>query len=364
MFSKRLSLLIPALALYTIGFSQACSGVFSGQIHDEANQPIIGAAIMLEPTQAGQMTDLQGNFRFTGLCFGSYKVKVRYLGYEDLEFDLQVDGEVHRVIHLEEGATQLNEVVIHHHDEAQTEHAQNYVELDEKQLEKNAGKSLGESLKDIAGVNTIQSGPGIFKPVIHGVHSQRVLMRNYGVRQESQGWGAEHAPEIDPFIASDIVVIKDASAIKFGSDAIGGVVVVNPPELPEAANLGGTFNTVLQSNGRSATVSGMLEGGIAGHDGWGWRIQGSGKKTGDFRTPNYYLTDTGIREANFSAAAGYHKETKGFDVFFSHFQTEMGVLKGTSISNLDDLLLRHRRAATGCESQPAQGKRPRPDGPG
>lgn len=338
MSSKRLLLLIPALAVYVNGFSQGCNGVFSGQIHDQANQPIIGAAIMLEPTQAGQMTDLQGNFRFTGLCFGSYKVKVRYLGYEDLEFDLQVDGEVHRVIHLEEGATQLNEVVIHHHDEAQTEHAQNYVELDEKQLEKNAGKSLGESLKDVAGVNTIQSGPGIFKPVIHGVHSQRVLMLNYGVRQEGQGWGAEHAPEIDPFIASDIVVIKDASAIKFGSDAIGGVVVVNPPELPETANLGGTFNTVLQSNGKSATVSGMLEGGIAGHDGWGWRIQGSGKKTGDFRTPDYYLTNTGIREANFSAAAGYHKETKGFDVFFSHFQTKMGVLKGTSISNLDDLV--------------------------
>lgn len=338
MHSKRLILLIPALALYISGFPQACNGVFSGQIHDQSNQPIIGAAIMLMPTQAGQMTDLQGNFRFTGLCYGTYKVKVQYLGYENLEFDLQVNGEVHRIIHLEEGATQLNEVVIHHHDEVQTEHAQNYVELNEKQLEENAGKSLGESLKDIAGVNTIQSGPGIFKPVIHGVHSQRVLMLNYGIRQEGQGWGAEHAPEIDPFIASDIVVIKDASAIKFGSDAIGGVIIVNPPELPERAEPGGTFNTVLQSNGRSATVSGMLEGGIKGHDGWGWRIQGSGKKAGDFQTPNYYLTNTGIREANFSAAAGYHKETKGFDVFFSHFQTEMGVLKGTSISNLDDLV--------------------------
>ncbi len=315
-----------------------CNGVFTGQVHDESNQPVIGAAIILLPSQNGQTTDLQGNFKFDGLCYGTYKVRVQYLGYEDVEFEIEINGAVHRTIHLEEGATQLNEVVIHHHDAAQTEHVQNYVQLNEKQLEESAGKSLGEALKEISGVNTIQTGPGIFKPVIHGVHSQRILMLNYGIRQEGQQWGAEHAPEIDPFIASNIVVIKDASAIKFGSDAIGGVIVVNPPALPESATLGGTFNTVLQSNGRSATASGMLEGGIKDHDGWGWRIQGTGKRTGDFHTPTYSLTNTGVKEANFSASAGYHKEVKGFDVFFSHFQTEIGILKGTSIGNLNDLV--------------------------
>jgi iron complex outermembrane receptor protein len=338
MHSKKTILLLLAFHLCFVSHSQNnCNGIFSGQVQDESNDTVIGAAIILIPSQRGQATDLQGNFKFNGLCYGAYKVRIQYLGYKDLEFEIQVNGEVHKTIHLEEGATQLNEVVIHHHDTALTEHAQNYVQLNEKQLEESAGKSLGETLREIPGVNTIQTGPGIFKPVIHGVHSQRILMLNYGIRQEGQQWGAEHAPEIDPFIASNVVVIKDASAIKFGSDAIGGVILVNPPPLPESAVLGGTFNTVLQSNGRSATVSGMLEGGIKGHDGWGWRIQGTGKKTGDFNTPDYSLTNTGLKEANFSAAAGYHKESKGVDVFFSHFQSEVGILKGTSIGNLDDL---------------------------
>ena len=315
-----------------------CNGLFTGQIHDESNQPVIGAAIVLLPMQRGQVTDLQGNFKFEDLCYGTYKVKVQYLGYHDVEFDLLVDGPVTRVIHLKEGATELNEVVIHHHDVTLTEHAQNFVQLNEKQLEESAGKSLGEALKEVSGVNSIQTGPGIFKPVIHGVHSQRLLILNYGIRQEGQQWGAEHAPEIDPFIASNIVVIKDASAIKFGSDAIGGVIVVNPAPLPENAEFGGTFNTILQSNGRSAAVSGMIEGGIKKHDGWGWRLQGTGKRTGDFQTPHYFLTNTGIKEVNFSAATGYHKEEKGFDLYFSHFQSELGILKGTSIGNLDDLV--------------------------
>lgn len=334
---KTISVLL-AMHICMLAFSQDdCTGIFSGQILDENNAPVIGAGILLLPQQIGQASDTTGHFRFPNLCSGKYRVKVQYLGYRDVEFSLSVNGEVTRVIRLQELATDLNEVVIEHHDDSHTEHATNFVQIDEKQLAESAGKSLGESLKEVPGVNTIQSGPGIFKPVIHGVHSQRVLILNHGLRQEGQQWGAEHAPEIDPFIASNIIVIKDASAIKYGTDALGGVIVVNPPSLPETSDIGGTFNTVLQSNGASATLSGMLEGGIAKHDGWGWRVQGTLKRTGDFSTSDYVLTNTGIKESNFSVATGYHKEKMGFDVFFSHFQTTIGILKGTSTETKDDL---------------------------
>lgn len=133
-------------------------------------------------------------------------------------------------------------------------------------------------------------------------------------------------------------MIKDASAIKYGTDALGGVIVVNPPPLPETAGLGGSFNSVVQSNGRSGTFSGMLQGGIKGHKGWGWRMQGTARRAGDFHTPDYSLTNTGVKELNFSASTGYHSEHKGIEVYFSHFKTELGILKGTSISNMDDLL--------------------------
>jgi iron complex outermembrane recepter protein len=332
---------IVLLALHASVFATAqevCDGEFSGRILDKGNQPLIGAAIVLLPQRVGQNTDGSGNFRFERLCPGRYTVKVQYIGYQDTEFQLQISGQVSRLIHMEQIVTELNEVVIRHHDADHTEHASNFVKLGEKQLAESAGKSLGESLKVLSGVNSIQTGPGIFKPVIHGLHSQRILILNYGIRQEGQQWGSEHAPEIDPFIASNIVVIKDASAIKYGTDALGGVIVVNPASLPENATLGGTFNTVLQSNGRSGTLSGMLEGGIRGREGWGWRVQGTGKKSGDFRTPDYHLTNTGIEELNFSASTGYHKKNKGFDIFFSHFQTEVGMLMGTSIGNLDDLV--------------------------
>lgn len=336
MTSKNAILLLVASLIHLSSVAQECNGTFTGRMLDETNRPIVGAAILISPPEKGMVTDATGKFRFNKLCPGDYSVTVQFIGYEKVEFNIALDTMVNQVIHLKEAVRELREVVIQ--DEVlNTEHAHNVSKLTEKQLAESAGKSLGESLKEIPGVNSIQTGPGIFKPVIHGVHSQRVLILNNGLRQEGQQWGAEHAPEIDPFVASNIVVIKDASSIKYGTDALGGVIVINPPMLPEKAGLSGSVNSIIQSNGRSGTISGLLEGGVKNHDGWGWRVQGTAKRAGDFHTPDYSLTNTGLRELNFSTSTGYHKENVGIEAFFSHFQTELGILKGTATGNAEDL---------------------------
>lgn len=314
-----------------------CTVSFSGVVLSDQGGILEGASVEIGTLKLGTVTNDQGKFMFTGLCPGVYDVVIQYVGFESKTISVKLLQNITWTVRLSQGTTQLNEVVIRDK-QVVTENAQNFSVLSEKQLRETSGKALGEALKEIPGVNAIQSGPGIFKPVIHGLHSQRILILNYGIRQEGQQWGAEHAPEIDPFVASNVVVIKDASAIKYGTDALGGVIVVNPSPLPDAEGIGGSVNTVFQSNGRSGTISGLLEGGLKNHSGWGWRMQGTLKRTGDFHTPDYMLTNTGVRENNFSVATGYHDEHKGLDIFFSHFQTEVGVLKGTSVSNLDDLV--------------------------
>jgi iron complex outermembrane receptor protein len=320
----------------SLAFAQGdCNLVFSGVVQSDG-QPLPGAAISING-KARAVSNTNGEFKIENLCTGTYNVQVSFVGYKTSVLRLELKADVNKVFNLEEQITNLDEVLVMDKAE-EVQHVQNYATLTEKELAATAGKTLGESLREISGVNTIQAGPGILKPVIHGVHSTRVLILNHGIRQEGQQWGAEHAPEVDPFIASELIVIKDASAIKYGTDALGGVIVVNPAPLPEQAGLGGSFNAIGQSNGRSGTLSGMLEGGLKDHKGWGWRLQGTAKRAGDYHTPSYQLTNTGSKELDFSGATGYHSETFGAEVFFSHFQTELGVLKGTAISNLDDLL--------------------------
>jgi outer membrane receptor protein involved in Fe transport len=125
----------------------------------------------------------------------------------------------------------------------------------------------------MTGVAVLQTGSTIAKPVIHGLHSNRLLILNNGIRQEGQQWGSEHAPEIDPFIATSLKVIKGANTVRYGSGAMAGVIVVEPGELRDSTGIGGEVNLVGFSNGRSGTVSGIIEGRPQLLPNWGWRVQ-------------------------------------------------------------------------------------------
>jgi iron complex outermembrane receptor protein len=85
-------------------------------------------------------------------------------------------------------------------------------------------------------------------------------------------------------------------------------------------------------------LSGTVQGGIKGFKGFGWRTQGTIKRGGNIKTPGYYLDNTGISEKNFSLAAGYRHKGLGVDVFYSRFDTQIGIFSGSHIGSVTDLL--------------------------
>jgi iron complex outermembrane receptor protein len=64
-------------------------------------------------------------------------------------------------------------------------------------LEKFSGATLGDALREIAGVSSLRTGSTVVKPVVNGLHSNRVPVFTNGVRLEDQQWGTEHAPNLD-----------------------------------------------------------------------------------------------------------------------------------------------------------------------
>lgn len=344
-----LSVILFLHALVAVGQGN-CKLTITGKVLDDSKNALPRATVFIKEHNIGKVTDLDGIYFFSELCEGDYVLEIKFLGYETqvVKLNLRKSERIETILNTEDRL--LSEVVVSDHREPVGK-ASNYGALSGKALEEVRGKSLGESLQSITGVNTIQSGPAIFKPVIHGLHSQRILILNNGVRQEGQQWGAEHAPEIDPFMAANLVVVKDAGAIKYGTDALGGVVILTPAELPTDQQLGGQLHVIGSSNGRSGVVSGLLEGGIPNYKGWGWRLQGTAKKSGDLHTPNYNLSNTGFRELNYSASTGYHKGGTGFEVFYSHFNTTIGILKGSVVGSIEDL-------AIALEQEPPQNTQP------
>lgn len=199
-------------------------------------------------------------------------------------------------------------------------------ELSGRALLLTRGLSLGEALKTLPGVNSLESGPNISKPIIHGVYNNRVLTLNNGVRQEGQNWGNDHAPEIDPFISNKISVIKGPASLRYGSDAIGGVIMVETPPLLDTGKIHGEMNLVGMSNGYGGTASGMLQGRLTKlipH--LSWRLQGTTQINGNTKAATYYIPNTGFRQSDMSLGLGYHRSNFGVDGYFSYFYTKLGI---------------------------------------
>ncbi|MFN3801962.1 TonB-dependent receptor [Belliella pelovolcani] len=328
-----LSLLLTA----SLALGQVCSYSLRGKIlHEENNEAIEAAYIWIQELERGSISDLNGNFRIDNICSGTFTLKVSYLGHEDYFEVVNINSNTNLTVRLHAEDIQLEGVEIHgHHEALITTSSVNTLRGDE--LKASKGENLGNALKRIPGVNTFSSGSNIAKPVIHGLHSNRIIILNNGVKLEGQQWGTEHAPELDPFIAKEIAVVKGAETVRFGPEAMGGIIIVNPASLPTKGEKSGEVDFIGSSNGRGINGSASFTGGSEKIKGLGYRVQGSSKTIGNIQSPNYYQNNTGVSELNFSGAIGYSTPKLGTELYVSHFQTNIGILRDAHTGNLSDL---------------------------
>ena len=308
-------------------------------ISQEDKSPLLGAIVTLgTSTTVGTSTDYSGKFSLRKVCIKEPFLIVKFIGYQSdtIYFDTSDQKNIHVEISLKLENKLLDEVQITGQ-RTSISPSQSTTKLIGKDIERSAGKSIGEILKAAIGVNALQTGPTIFKPIIHGLHSQRIQIINNGVRLEGQQWGAEHGPEIDPYIASEITVVKGADAVKYGADAIGGAIIINSPSIHDAEELGGEVYLLGATNGKVGAFSGILEGRLFKEHHWKWRVQGTVKRGGDFHAPDYHLTNTGLKELNFSGAIGYKDAVKSLEFFISSFNTELGILSAAHTGSKSDL---------------------------
>ena len=318
------------------GYAQPCTGRITGHVHSStAHESLVGAVVQLKETGAVVVTNLQGDFHFDSLCAGRYTVLVQHVAYDSMSFTVNVTRSYHLDADLKPATGVLNEVVVSGSRGLQNTGMKK--ELAGLELEKTRGLTLGEALSRINGVSMLQTGSTIVKPIIHGLHSNRILTINNGIRQEGQQWGNEHAPEIDLFIAGKLAVIKGVDELRYGSDAIGGVVLVEPRPLRSTPGWNAELNTLYFTNNRQYTASGIFEQQLKNLP-FTWRVQGTYRKGANIATPRYIMNNTGVEERNFSATAAWRKEHFNTEVYYSLFQTQLGIFSGSHIGNITDLL--------------------------
>jgi iron complex outermembrane receptor protein len=324
-----------AIALSCFGYSQNCTYIFLGELSDfHDGKPIASATIFIKERDKYTVSDFDGKFKIEDLCSGTLTLTISHVGCETKTVSYVVNGDVFKSITLEHHLEELSEVKVKAN--TKTENTSIEQSLNKKDLENFSDKSLGDALNTVSGVSSLNTGNTIVKPMIHGLHSSRLLIINNKVRLFDQEWGDEHAPNIDINSAGRIDVIKGANTLIYGSDAIGGLVLIRPENYAAKDSLFGKTSVSFNSNGLGGNINSEIvktyKSGFYG------TAQASYRKFGDFETPDYLLTNSGLRSINAAFRFGYKTFEKGFDTYYSYVDNEFAILSASHIGNVGDLV--------------------------
>ncbi len=318
-----------------MAFSQDCESTLSGSVKDSHDHsPLVGATLIIAETEQAVQTDFDGNFEFKNLCNDRYSVQVSHPNCLTGGFTISINGDTKRVFELEHHLEELNQVTVAGKAFRDKTKTLNEVSIANENLERFSSRTLGDALNSLSGVSSLNTGNTVVKPLVHGLHSSRVVLINNGVRMEDQEWGAEHAPNVDINAAGNLTLIKGAGALQYSGDAIGGIIVAEAPKIPIKDTLFGKTIFTAATNGRGTALSSQLTRGFL--SGWHVGLQGTLKGFGDFEAPRYMLSNTGTRERNGSIHFGRNKISSGFDVYYSIFQNEIGILRASHLRGAQD----------------------------
>ena len=320
--------------IYTTN-AQDCNITFKGKILDfHNNSPIVDASIHIVNSNKYTTSNLKGEFNFNKLCASTITVEVKHLACETKQVIINLNKDTFKKITLEHHLEELNEISVI--SETKTERTSIENTLDKEVVFTYTDKSLGDALNTISGVSTLSTGNSIVKPIIHGLHSSRLLIVNNNVRMFDQEWGEEHAPNIDINSGGKISIIKGANTLKYGSDAIGGLILIKPKRFAIKDSVFGNTTTSLNSNGLGGNLnSEIIKTYSSGYYG---KLQTSYKRFGDFSAANYNLSNSGLESINASLQFGFNSYIKGFDAYYSFVSNEIGILRAAHVGNVNDLV--------------------------
>ena len=313
---------------------QDCKNSFSGKVFDlHDNSPLSGASISIDGIYVSFTND-NGFFTIDNLCNQNYTFEISHPLCDSKEFDVNISKNREKIFRLEHHIKELNEIILYGN--SFEKKSKTIIEnvISTETLQSYASETLGDALTSLSGVSSFNTGNSIVKPVINGLHSNRVEIINNGVRMEDQQWGVEHAPNIDINSLDKITLIKGAGALQYTGSALGGIIIGESEKISLKDSLYGNTSIIGASNGRGSVLRSKLTKSQA--NGFYYTLNASLKRFGDYSAPNYIMKNTATNEKSLSLKFGLNRVNYGFEFLYSFFNNEIGILRSAHIHTPQD----------------------------
>ena len=298
----------------------------SGKIINTENQEGLEQVTIYFPQmEKGGVTNNDGEYKIGALPTGTYKIVASYIGFLTFSDNITIEkGSNTLDISLVPSAIEMEEVIVSTpFHKLQRENVMKVEFAKLATLKSQGAPTLVEGIGAIPGVDVVSTGVGIGKPVIRGLTSNRVLVYTQGIRLENQQFGAEHGLGVNEAGIESVEVIKGPASLLYGSDAMGGVLYLNPEKFAVPNSTEGdinfNYNTNTQgiSSGAGIRASGdrfkyLLRLATNSHVDY---LGGDGNR----------VTNSRFNEKDLKAGLGYQATSFKSEIRYNYNQSNLGI---------------------------------------
>lgn len=185
---------------------------------------------------------------------------------------------------------------------------------------------IGEALDSKPGIRSTYYGPNASRPIIRGLGEDRIrMLTNFVQGVDASTISPDHAVAIDGMEAQSIEVLKGASALRYGANAVGGIVNIIDGRLidvlPKKSITGDLFlgaSGVNKGNSFSGKIKFTMGDFVIGLD-------AVSKNSKDVRIPGFAQTAELRDETNdetFGTIANSYGETKVYGASLNYIRPD------------------------------------------
>ncbi|MFA5892329.1 MAG: TonB-dependent receptor, partial [Actinomycetota bacterium] len=196
----------------------------------------------------------------------------------------------------------------------------------QRELEANGGATITDTLQLRPGISGTNFAPGANRPIIRGLDSYRVRTQENGIgTHDVSAISEDHAIPVDPLAADRVEVVRGPATLRYGSQAIGGVVAVENERIPTFIPGGGFTGRII---GGYSSVDSGADGAIsatAGSGGFAIHADAFRRDADDYQSPRGTVLNSFVESEGASVGASLIGPDGFLGVSYTRFASLYGI---------------------------------------
>jgi iron complex outermembrane recepter protein len=199
---------------------------------------------------------------------------------------------------------------------------------DRDELTRDGGLNIAEALTNIPGVNSTSFAVGAGRPVIRGFDASRVRILENGLGSfDVSDLSPDHGVPIDPLALQRVEIVRGPATLRYGSQAIGGVVNALNDRIPTRIGSRPFFGDVHFATGSvdgSSEIAALANGNFGN---FAWHLDGVKQDRGDYDIPIApgVMTNTAADGLGYSAGGSFIGSSGYIGGAYVRYESKYGI---------------------------------------